>query len=380
MNHQSSEAQLDARRRAAIDRCDRVLSHMRRPSIQSRIKQLIEQSGTAHLDGAMDVYGDGVVQVLEQRVAALLGFPAAAFFPSGVMAQQAALRVWAGRTGCRTVALHPLAHPEQREMEALSVLAGLDTVHPTTAPRCPTAAEVCGLPGRFGTLMLELPLRDAGFVLPSWEDLCGTVEAARGRGAAVHFDGARLWECCTHFGRDLASIAGLADSVYVSFYKSLGGLSGAALAGPEDLVAQARVWQRRYGGLLFHQFPAVLAALAGLDHELPRLPRYVAHARLVADAIGGALAELVPGQARVHPCPPHTHQFQVWLPWPAAALEAAGLELAEAQGIALFGKWHEPEGAGTAFTEVTVAASALEWTPAEVRQAVAALVERVQSG
>lgn len=377
MTPQASQARLDARQYAAIERCDRVLSHLRRPPIRTRFAQLVEQSAATHLDGPMDVYGDGVVRALEQRVAALLGFPAAAFFPSGVMAQQAALRVWAERKQCTTVALHPLSHPEQREMDALPMLAGLQTVHPTNAPRSPTAAEVRGLPTRFGTLMLELPLRDAGFVLPSWQGLCATVEAARDRGAAVHFDGARLWECSAHFDRDLATIAGLADSVYVSFYKSLGGLSGAALAGPADLIEQARMWQRRYGGLLFHQFPAVLSALAGLEHELPRLPQYVAHAATVAEAIANALAPSVP-EARIHPHPPHTQQFQLWLPWRAQALEAAGLELAEAQGVALFGKWHEPDGPGMAMTEVTIAASALEWTTAEVERAVAALLERVR--
>lgn len=49
--------------------------------------------------------------------------------------------------------------------------------------------------------MLELPLRDAGFVLPTWDELVAVVAAARERDAVVHFDGARLWECVTHFGR-----------------------------------------------------------------------------------------------------------------------------------------------------------------------------------
>ena len=61
-------------------------------------------------------------------------------------------------------------------------------------------------------------------MLPSWEELTEVVEAARERDAVVHFDGARLWESTAHFGRPLAEIAALADSVYVSFYKSLGGL------------------------------------------------------------------------------------------------------------------------------------------------------------
>lgn len=379
MSGPTSEAHLDERWRTAVQQCDRVLSYIRRPSIRERIGQLVGQSRSRHLDGAMDVYGDGVVLELERRVADLLGFPAAVFFPSGTMAQQVMLRAWADRQGSRTVALHPLSHPHLREMDALSCVAGLDTVHPTTEPRCPTADEIRSLPTSFGSLVIELPLRDAGFVLPHWDALCATVQAARDRRAIVHLDGARLWECASFFERPLAQVAGLADSVYVSFYKSLDGLSGAALVGPPDLMEEVRVWRHRYGGVLFHQFPVALAALAGLERRLPDLPRYVTHAALVAGAIQGALAKALPG-ARVHPDPPHTHQFQVWMPCRAGALEAAGLRLAEELGIALFGKWREPDGPGMAMTEVTVAASALEWSAGDVEEAVAALISRVPRG
>lgn len=122
-------------------------------------------------------------------------------------------------------------------------------------------------------------------MLPTWDELTGTVEAARERDAVVHFDGARLWECPSFLGKPLAEIAGLADSVYVSFYKSLGGLSGAALVGSEDVMAEARVWRHRYGGQVFQEYPAALSALRGLEVELPRLPAYVAHARVVVSAV-----------------------------------------------------------------------------------------------
>ncbi|MEW2440716.1 beta-eliminating lyase-related protein [Micromonospora marina] len=77
----------------------------------------------------------------------------------------------------------------------------------------------------------------------------------------MHFDGARLWESTVHLGYSPAEIAALADSTYVSFYKSLGGHSGAALAGDAELVRYARAWRHRYGGTLFQQWPAALAAL-----------------------------------------------------------------------------------------------------------------------
>lgn len=349
-----------------------------------RLAALAADAGTVHdLDEPVDLYGDGVVAELEKRVAALLGFPAAAFFPTGTMAQQVALRCWAGRTGNRTVALHPLAHPEVHERGALGAVGGLRTVHPTREPRLPTADEIRGLDEPFGTLMLELPLRDAGFVLPEWDELVEVVETAREMDAVVHFDGARIWECAPHFGRGLDEIAALADSVYVSFYKSLAGLSGAALAGPESLVEEARAWRHRYGGLVFQQYPAALSALLGLERELPRLPSYVAHARTVAAALSAGLAEDsgVPWY-RVHPEPPHTHQFQVWLPFDADLLDEAGVRQAEETGVTLFRRWFPaPSGPpGVCATEVTVASPGLSWTTGEVRAALADFMARVRSG
>ncbi|WP_327375586.1 beta-eliminating lyase-related protein [Streptomyces sp. NBC_01216] len=338
--------------------------------------------GTAFTDPheLVDSYGGGPVAELERRVAELLGFPAAVFLPTGTMAQQVALRCWAGRTGSPVVALHPLAHPEVHENGALGAVTGLRTTHPTDEPRTPTAREVRDHPEPFGTLMLELPLRDAGFTLPTWAELVDVVDAARERDAVVHFDGARLWECAPHFGRGLPEIAGLADSVYVSFYKSLGGLSGAALAGPEDLVEEARVWLHRYGGLLFQQFPTALSALRGLALELPRLPSYVAHARVVAEGLRAGFEEAGVPWFRVHPETPHTHQFRVWLPYDPETLTAASVSLAETSDTVLFRRWFSPGAGGppgVAATEVTVAAPGLAWTEADVREAVAAFLSHL---
>ncbi|MGZ2360565.1 beta-eliminating lyase-related protein [Streptomyces sp. 372A] len=377
-----SEEAWRSRRIAAWRRAGRALS--RNPqdrTLGEQLAALAADAGTVtDPELPADIYGDGVVGELEQRVAALLGTEAAVFFPTGTMAQQVALRCWAARTGNPVVALHPLAHPEVHENGAFGAVSGLRTVHPTTAPRLPTAEEVRDFPEPFGTLMLELPLRDAGFVLPAWEELEAVVAAARDRDAVVHFDGARLWECATHFGRGLPEIAALADSVYVSFYKSLGGISGAVLAGSASLVEEARLWRHRYGGQLFQQFPAAVAALAGLDRELPRLPSYVEHAKVVAGALAEGFEAAGAGWSRVHPEVPHTHQFQVWLPYEAEALSRASVRQAEETGVVLFRRWFTPDtGApGVAFTEVTVTEAGLEWSAEDVRDAVAAFLERVE--
>lgn len=326
------------------------------------------------LDTPSDLYGDGIVEALEEKTAGLLGKEAAAFFPTGTMAQQVALRCWAGRTGNPTVALHALAHPEMHERNAFSQVSGLRPVRVTSEPRLPTAAEVRDFDEPFGALMLELPLRDAGFVLPTWEELTEVVEAAREREAVVHIDGARLWESTVHFDRSLEEIADLADSVYVSFYKSLDGFGGAALAGPKTLVDEAKAWRHRYGGMVFQQFPTALSALAGLERELPRLPEYVAHARVVAAALREGFAAAGVPWMRIHPEPPHTNEFQVWLPYDADVVAEAAIRHAEVTRTVLFANGWEAKGPGLAFTEVYVRAAGLEWTAADVRESVARFV------
>lgn len=369
------------RRIAAWRRAERTLwrAGMDR-SLGEQLAELAADADTVtDLGQPVDIYGGGVIAELEQRVAEVLGMEAVAFFPTGTMAQQVALRCWAGRTGNATVALHQLAHPEMHERGALGAVSGLRTVHPTFERRLPTADEIRDFDEPFGTLMLELPLRDAGYVLPTWEELEAVVAAARERDAVVHFDGARLWECTSRFGRELPEITALADSVYVSFYKTLGGISGAALAGSASLIEEARTWRHRYGGQLFQQFPAALSALRGLERELPKLPSYVAQARLVATALAEGFAEAGAGWFRVHPDPPHTHEFQVWLPYAPDVLSEASLRLAEETGVALFRAWYPAASGppGVSFTEVTVAEPGLEWTAADVKAALGEFLKRV---
>ncbi|MGF1432411.1 threonine aldolase family protein [Kitasatospora sp. LaBMicrA B282] len=379
MDHQEmayeSPARPDAARRFALWRSGRRILSGRRPvTLHESLAALGADARTAvgPLESP-DVYGDGVVAELEQRVADLLGKPAALFFPTGTMAQQVALRCWARRQGEPVVAAHPLYHLETHERRAYRRLTGLDAVWPTTAPRLPTAAELREFDEPFGVLMLELPLRAAGFVLPGWGELTAAVAAARERRAAVHLDGARLWEAAAHYGLPLPRLAALGDSVYVSFYKALGAMSGAALAGGADLVAEARPWRHRYGGLVHQQWPAALSALAALGRELPRLPEYLAQAAVVAEGLGRVLAE-VPG-GRLHPEPPHTHQFQLLLPHPPERLTEANLRHAELTGDALFGGFAESREPGLAVTEVTVLAPALAWTAEQVADSFAGFLK-----
>ena len=151
------------------------------------------------------------------------------------MAQQIALRIHAERRGRKVVAFHPTSHLELWEDKAYQRLHGLVGRHVGDARELITLDDIEGIQEPLAALLLELPQREIGGRLPAWKDLVAQVGLARERGAAIHLDGARLWESGPFYGRPLAEIAALFDTVYVSFYKGLGAPSGSMLLGEEDV-------------------------------------------------------------------------------------------------------------------------------------------------
>jgi threonine aldolase len=322
-----------------------------------------------------DSYGEGpLIAHFEQEIAALLGKEAAVFMPSGTMAQQIALRIWADRKGSRQVAFHPRCHVEQHEHKGYQVLHGLHGVLVGSPYRLMTLADLKAVADPLAALLLELPQREIGGQLPTWDALAAMVDFARARGVALHLDGARLWEIKPFYGRSYAEIAGLFDSVYVSFYKGLGGIAGCALAGPTSFIAEARIWQRRHGGTLVQQYPYVLSAQAGLRERLDRMDRYVAKAIEVARHLA-ALPEI-----DVLPDPPQTNMMHLHLRGEKEALETAALELSRDTGIWMFGKLRPTSLPSLSIFELTVGDALLTFSEEEIVALFRELFARASRG
>jgi threonine aldolase len=356
---------LRARRKAAAADCIRWLSGQRAP-VADTLRQLADAATEDDRDG----YGNGgEVTVLEQEVAELLGKPAAVFVPSGIMAQQSVLRVFADRAGTQRVALHGLSHLLQHELNALEEVHHLRVERLTSEPRQPRPDELAAIPGHLAAVSLELPLRDGGFVLPTWDELVVFAEACAERGVPLHLDGARLWESTPYLEHSLAEVAALASSVYVSFYKVLGGLSGAALAGPEDVVAEVRRWQRRLGGNLFTLFPYAVSAREGLRTVLPQM------GDLYQRAVELSMALQSEG-FRVFPEPPHTNSFRVYAPRAAEAIERVAVERMERTREAICYPWQQADVPGWSWVELVVTPNTLDWQVDEVAKAYGELLEQ----
>ena len=363
----ASDDDLMAQVLAARARCTRWLGYRPVPPREA-LEALLE---VVPADAESDRYGDGgVVAELEAETAAVLGKPAAMFLPSGTMAQQIVLRIWAERSHCRSVAYHPTSHVELHEEHGYAHLHGL-VARPVGDSRAPlTVDDLEDVNEPLAALLLELPQREIGGSLPEWDELFAQTAWARERGVAVHLDGARLWESAPYYGRTPGEVAALFDTVYVSFYKGLGGIAGACLAGPSDVIAEAAVWRRRHGGTLAAMWPYAAAALNGLRTRLPRMSAYLEKTREIADAIRD-----LPG-VEVVVDPPQTPMLHVRLHTDHDSLLRAALELATERRWAVPFRSGPSESRRWRVIEVSVGENSMDWAPEDVRAVIGRLAAR----
>jgi threonine aldolase len=352
---------LDERFKAAALACDdTVVWHARRGPAET-MTLLAEAAEELGVD-EWDRYGEGgAVGRVEAEVAELLGKPAVVFFVSGTMAQQAALRAWCERRRSTRVALPDLAHQLRHETDGPRLLQGFRFEPLTQGWETATADSLRAIPGHreLGAVQLELPLREAGCLLPTWDELTAFSGAARELGVPLHVDGARLWESRVHLDHSFPEISALFDSVYVSFYKGLRAMAGAAVACDEELATELRAWRQRMGGTLFGMTPYALSALVGLRDELPRIDESVAWARQLA-------AELVERGIRVQPDPPHTNTFLAFADGDPDAITERVAEFVEKERVVPCGRWWAARAPAVAMTEVTIHTAALDKDPATV--------------
>lgn len=301
-----------------------------------------------------EVYGSGaLINDFEDHVAQLLGKPAALFLPTGTLAQPLALRIHADQRQRNGVALHPTSHlmlHEQMGFEALWQLNGTTTGFTNKPITLDDLKSV--KTDDLGTILLELPMREIGGQLPDWDDLVAQSQWARQQNIAMHLDGARLWQVPAAYDCSLTEICELFDSVYVSFYKDLGAISGAVLAGSEAFIEQAKIWARRAGGNIITQYPQVVSARHGLKENLPVMPDAVGYAK----ALGEVLSRFK--GLRVNPETPQTAMFHLHFPLSAEALAERINEYTARTGVVIL-PLPRAEIDGEAICEITIGRNAM---------------------
>jgi threonine aldolase len=234
-----------------------------------------------------DVYGeDPSVNLLQQRVAQLLGKEAALFVPSGTMANQLAIRAQTQHGDLVLAGEH--AHVLLYESGAAAALSGVqiqtlgaggffdgDDVRAALHPPDHHYA-----PARL--VALENTHTFSGGRVFALERVRGVAQAARERGLRLHLDGARLWNAVVATRIPAATWAEPFDSVSCCLSKGLGAPAGSVVSASAETVERMHRFRKMLGGGMRQAGVLAAAGLYALDHHLARLAEDHAHARRLA--------------------------------------------------------------------------------------------------
>ena len=238
-----------------------------------------------------DQFGeDPTVNLLQERIAALLGKESALWLPTGTMANQVALRVLT-RPG-DDVIVSEGSHAVWHETGGSAANAGVQftTVGEKglfTAEDFVAAVKPRGHIIYPPTTLVEIENthnRAGGVIFPQTdaERICA---AAVERDIATYLDGARLWNVAVASRRSLKELAAPFGLVSVALSKGLGAPGGALLAGSKEIIGRCVRHRRMLGGAMRQVGIFAAAGLYALDHNIERLAEDHANARLIAERL-----------------------------------------------------------------------------------------------
>lgn len=246
-----------------------------------------------------DVYGeDPSVNELEARVAAMFGHEAALFVPTGTMGNQVALRLHAGPG--QEVLLDADAHIVTYEGAGAASHGGIQTRTIVSSRGILDPEEVARTirTGEFGEVptaavaVEDTHNRGGGAIYPA-ETLLELRDVATTAGAALHCDGARIWNAGIATGAAWAELGAVFDSLSVCLSKGLGAPVGSVVLSSAEAIGRARVVRRRLGGGLRQAGVLAAAGIYALDHHLARIADDHVRARRLADSIREAVPDVV---------------------------------------------------------------------------------------
>ncbi|WHX98586.1 aminotransferase class I/II-fold pyridoxal phosphate-dependent enzyme [Neobacillus sp. DY30] len=277
-----------------------------------------------------EMYGKGkVIDDFQEKMAKYLGKESSVFFPSGTMAQQIALRIWCDQKGIKKVAYHPLSHLEIHEEDGLKKLHHIQTILLADKERVIELEDVMGLDEEISCLLIELPQREIGGQLPDYKTLEDISAYCKQKGIKLHLDGARLFEILQYYQKSAAEICSLFDSVYVSFYKGIGGIAGAILAGDKTFTVESKIWKRRHGGDLISLYPYILSADYYFEQRVGKMSQYYQEAKEFARCFNQCHG------VSTKPLEPVSNMFHVHFEAPKEEMEVILAAIYEETGIGL---------------------------------------------
>ena len=258
-----------------------------------------------------DVFaGDPSVNALQEKIAAMLGFEAALFVPTGTQSNLCAVLAHCQRGDEYIVG--QMAHAYRWEGGGAAVFGSVQPqplAHQIDGTLALADNEAAIKPddAHFArTRLLTLENTLGGKLLP-FDYVQAATDLVKSKGLSRHLDGARLFNAAvaqaSQTGADAVHearrISQCFDSVSVCFSKGLGAPVGSALCGSKDFIKRAHRIRKMAGGGMRQSGGLAAAATHALDHHIERLADDHALAKRLAAGLAGIEGLTVE--------PPHTN-------------------------------------------------------------------------
>jgi threonine aldolase len=224
-----------------------------------------------------DVFGeDPTVNALEERLAAMFGYEAGLYCPSGTMTNQVAIKTHTNPM--QEIICHRESHIYNYEGGGLAfnsllstrLLIGnrglitaqqiMDNINPDDDHHAETTI-----------VAQENTTNRAGGAVHRVEAYQQAYSACQQLGLKHHLDGARLFNALTATGDTPKSYGQVFDSISICLSKGLGAPVGSVLVGNRDFIKKARKVRKVFGGAMRQAGVIAAAGLYALDNHLERL-------------------------------------------------------------------------------------------------------------
>jgi threonine aldolase len=265
------------------------LIDLRSDTVTKPGKGMLEAMFNAELGD--DVYGeDPTINSLQQKCCELTGKEAALFTPTGVMANQLAIKSHTNPGD--EIILEYESHIFNYETAAPSVLSNvqivpvegekgilkLDNIKRYIRPKeyyFPLSKLIC----------LENTHNRAGGIIQPLENIKEISEFAKNNGIKMHLDGARLFNASVETNISVKEYSGYFDTVYLCFSKGLGCPVGSVLCGDTETIKIAHKWRKIIGGGMRQAGILASAAIYALDNNVKRLKKDNENARTFGEKL-----------------------------------------------------------------------------------------------
>ncbi|MAX69778.1 MAG: threonine aldolase [Flavobacteriaceae bacterium] len=240
-----------------------------------------------------DVYKEDItVNELETRIADMFGMDEALFFPTGSMANQAALKLHTNPG--EQVICDKYAHIYNYEGGGASFNSGIscklidghrgmftanqveESINPPDFYHSPLTSLI----------EIENTTNKGGGACWDFEELKKIRKVADKHHLGYHLDGARLWNAMAVTGEDPKLYGGLFDTISVCLSKGLGCPIGSVLVGKKELMKGALRVRKILGGGMRQVGYLAAAGLYALDNHLDRLSEDHKKAKEIGDLLG----------------------------------------------------------------------------------------------